>query len=338
MTRLQRLPILLALVLALLGVSAGVLDRWETGARATNEVVVRSVQSGASESAAPAPAVVVSARLVPWGPTPNRLAASAPAPAIGGTAAIVLDEASGVVLYEKDAHARLPEASLTKIMTALLAIEHGNLDEQVDVQVDSRIMRGSTVMGLVPGERLTVDDLLYGLLLPSGNDAALAIAQHVSGSTEAFVALMNKRAGELGLVDTHFANPHGLDASGHYSSAYDLAVLTRTAMQLPEFRTIVNTRYRVVRGTLSTYQLGTLNPLYGRLAGVDGVKTGYTRTARQTLVGSVMRDGHRVYAVVMRSEDRASDGVALFNWTFDSYTWAGPTTVASDITTTAPGT
>ena len=338
MTRLQRFPILLALLLALLAISAGALERWRTDVRATDDVVARSVQlTGVPANATPLAPVVVPARLVPWGPTPNRLAASTPAPAIGGGAAIVLDEASGAVLYEKDAHARLPEASLTKIMTALLAIEHGNLDEQVDVQVDSRVMRGSTVMGLVPGERLTVDDLLYGLLLPSGNDAALAIGQHVSGSTEAFVALMNKRAAELGLVDTHFANPHGLDAAGHYSSAYDLAVLTRTAMQLPEFRTIVNTRYKVVRGTLSTYQLGTLNPLYGRLAGVDGVKTGYTRTARQTLVGSVMRDGHRVYAVVMRSEDRASDGVVLFNWTFDSYTWAGPTTVASD-STTVPGT
>ena len=107
------------------------------------------------------------------------------------------------------------------------------------------------------------------------SDAALAIAKHISGSTDAFVALMNQRAAEAGLVNTHFANPHGLDATGHYTSAYDLAVLTRLAMQRQDFRTIVNTKYRVVTGSMATYDLGTLNPLYGRLAGVDGVKTGF---------------------------------------------------------------
>ncbi len=244
---------------------------------------------------------------------------------------MILDEASASVLYQKDPHARLSPASLTKIMTALLALEHGDVDATVDVSVDSRTMRGSTVMGLVPGERLTMQGLLYGLMLPSGNDAALAIAQAVSGSTPDFVDLMNRRAAELGMEDTHFANPHGLDASGHYTSAYDLALLTRTAMQRKDFRDIANTQAITVQGAINTYHLGTLNPLYGRIAGVDGVKTGYTRTAQQTIVGSVVRDGHRVYIVLLRSTDRTGDSLALLRWAFASWSWpATPGVVASD--------
>ena len=202
------------------------------------------------------------------------------------------------------------------------------------MNVDSRRMRGSTVMGLVPGERLSLEDLLYGLLLPSGNDAALAIAEHVSGSLDAFVALMNERAAELGLADTHFVNPHGLDGAGHYSSAYDLALLTRAAMQRPDFRRIVSTRYYVAHGALNVYELGTLNPLYGRIAGVDGVKTGFTRGARQAIVGSVLRDGHRVYVVVLRAADRTADSLALLNWTFAAYAWPAPSsTVSADAAT-----
>src|SRR5262249_9226674 len=150
--------------------------------------------------------------------------------------------------------------------------------------------------------------LLYGLMLPSGNDAALAIAEYVGGSTEGFVAMMNRRAAELGLEDTHYGNPHGLDTNGNLTSAYDLALLTRAAMQRQDLRELVNTRYTTVTGIMKTYNLGTLNPLYGRIAGVDGVKTGYTRTAQETYVGSVAQDGHRVYVVLLRSTSRISDG------------------------------
>ena len=187
----------------------------------------------------------------------------------------------------------------------------------------------STVMGLVPGERLTLQGLLYGLMLPSGNDAALAIAQHVGGTTDNFVEMMNKRAAELGLEDTHFANPHGLDASGHYTSAYDLALITRAAMQRQDFRDIANTQYITVVGALKTYQMGTLNPLYGRIPGVDGVKTGYTRSAQETFVGSVTRDGHRVYVVLLRSTSRVNDGLALLRWAFASWSWPSAPSVAT---------
>lgn len=283
-------------------------------------------------------APVLPPRMVGWGPAPGLVAGAASAPSISGTAAIVIDEASGVTLFEKDAHAQIPPASLTKIMTALVALERGRLDEEVEVKVDSRVMRGSTVMGLVPGERVTLEDLLYGMMLPSGNDAALAVADHIAGSMEAFVVLMNRRAAELGMVNTQFSNPHGLDRGTHYSSAYDLAVLARTAMQRQDFRTIADTKYRVVTGTLATYHLGTLNPLYGRIAGVDGVKTGYTRRARQTLVGSVTRDGHRVFVVVLQSPDRASDGAALLDWAFAAHTWPHANTVAAADAATVPGT
>ncbi len=285
----------------------------------------------ASVNILPTPVAVNPPRLVAWGPAPTVAAGAVAAPAIAGEAALLMDETSGRILYAKSPNDRLSPASLTKIMTALLAVERGHLDELVDVRVDSRTMRGSTVMGLVPGEQLTLEDLLYGMMLPSGNDAALAIGMHVSGTAEEFVVLMNKRAGELGLVNTRFANPHGLDgAGGNYSSAYDLAVLTREAMRHEQFRTIANTTYRVVKGSIATYSLGTLNPLYGRIAGVDGVKTGYTRNARQTLVGSVTRDGHRVIVVVLRSSDRASDGVSLLNWAFAAHEWPAPTTVAAE--------
>ena len=344
MTRFSRTPRLVLGAVALVALTVGVFARPVVFGGRVGEgafVVARSSMSSTSSAASAslalgkptttAPvAVPTPARMVAWGPTPLVVAAAAPAPAVSGDAAILVDESSGVSLFEKDVHTRLPPASLTKIMTVLVALERGHLDDRVEVNIDSRRMRGSTVMGLVPGERLTLEDLLYGMMLPSGNDAALAIAEHISGSTDAFVEVMNQRAAELGLINTHFANPHGLDAPSHYSSAFDLAVLARVAMQRQDFREIANTKYRVVTGAMATYQLGTLNPLYGRLAGVDGVKTGFTRTARQTLVGSVTRNGHRIIVVVLRSPDRASDGTALLNWAFEAHAWPTPTTVAAD--------
>ena len=255
-----------------------------------------------------------------WGPAPL-ITSTTPPPGVTTWGAIVLDEASAAVLYAKGEHTRLGPASLTKIMTALVALERNAGDEQVEVTVDSRTMRGSTVMGLVPGERLSLEALLYGLMLPSGNDAALAIAQHVGGDVPRFVELMNQRAAELGLQDTHFANPHGMDAAGHYTTAHDLALLTRAAMQRQDFRVLANARSATFVGELKTYRLGTLNPLFGRIDGVDGVKTGFTRTAQQTIVGSVTRDGHRVYVVLLRSNDRTSDSLALLRWTFASWAW-----------------
>ncbi|MBM4411320.1 MAG: D-alanyl-D-alanine carboxypeptidase, partial [Chloroflexi bacterium] len=194
-----------------------------------------------------------------WASGPAMLESAAPAPANSALSAIVMDEASGAVLYEKDAHRQLPPASLTKIATAILAAEHGDLDRTVTVDVDSRTMRGSTVMGLIPGDRFTMRDLLHGLMMPSGNDAGLAIGRAVAGSDAAFVEQMNNLSRRLGLTDTSWANPHGLGGENHYTSAYDLAVLSRYYMLFPELRDVVAKGVHTAGGDRAI-QMYTLNP------------------------------------------------------------------------------
>jgi D-alanyl-D-alanine carboxypeptidase len=255
----------------------------------------------------------------PWAPAPspkNNVAS----PSTNALTAVVVDEASGAVLYDKDAHLAVPPASLTKIATAILALEHGDLDAWVDIDVDSRTMRGSTVMGLEPGDRFRLRDLLYGLMLPSGNDAAVAIARFVSGSDEAFVAGMNALLARLGLHDSHFENPHGLGGRNHLASAYDLAMLDRFAMTLPGFHEIINTAYYTARGS-RTLSFANVNTFLGAYPGADGVKTGYTRGAGRTLVASAFRNGHRVYAVVLNSGSRDDDAMRLMSWTFANFVW-----------------
>jgi D-alanyl-D-alanine carboxypeptidase (penicillin-binding protein 5/6) len=210
-------------------------------------------------------------------------------------------------------------ASTTKIMTALLALERGNLNQVVTVDVNAADMPDSSVMGLSPGERLTLRDLLYGLLLPSGNDAARQIARTIAGSEPAFVDLMNRRAAELGLADTHYANPHGLDAPGHYTSAADLAKLARIALRNPTFAQIVATQQKTVKGR-ATYDLHSTNPLLGQ-PGVEGVKTGHTDLAGACLVAAVRRDGHRVITVVLNSPDYSAEALALAYYAFAAYAW-----------------
>jgi D-alanyl-D-alanine carboxypeptidase len=181
-------------------------------------------------------------------------------------------------------------------------------------------MPGSTVMGLRPGETLTVEDLLYGMMLPSGNDAALALAHHVAGTQEAFADLMNEKMKSLGLTDSQFANPHGLDAPGQVSTPYDMAMLTRIAMATPVFRDLAVTRhYETPHGR--GYEVYNLNQLLWRYAGADGVKIGYTRAAGRAIVASASREGRRVYVAMMRSNDIYADSAALFDWAFASHSW-----------------
>jgi len=161
-------------------------------------------------------------------------------PRIEAKAAIVIDADTGRVLYEKDAYSRRAIASTTKIMTAIVAIENGNLDDKVKVSSRAASIWGSTIK-LKPGEELTLKELLYGMMLRSGNDAALAVAEH-GGTVENFVKMMNDKARELGLKNTAFKTPHGLDVEGHYSTAYELAMLTRYALQNPVFAQIVATK------------------------------------------------------------------------------------------------
>lgn len=241
-------------------------------------------------------------------------------PPIDAYAAIVMEGQTGGVVYERHAHERLPMASMTKMMTALLAIERGKLDQVVTVQVNAADYPDSSLMGLTPGERLTLEDLLYGLMLPSGNDAAIAIARVIGGDEATFVNLMNRRAAELGLADTHFANPHGLDHPAHYSSAYDMARLARYAMGNPVFARIVGTTERVVQGR-STYQLRNTNQLLFQRPDVRGVKTGHTEAAGRCLTAVAVNGGHHLFVVVMRSPDYVADTTKLIDHFYDNYTW-----------------
>ncbi len=269
------------------------------------------VQGQAPESVrAPLPA--------PWAVAPT--ANGVGAPAVSAIAAVVVDEASGAVLYEKDGYRPLPPASTTKIATAILAIEHGNLDAEVVSDVDASLMPRSSVMGLRVEDSFTLRDLLYGLMLPSGNDAALAIGRHVSGSDTAFVAEMNALLFRLGMDTAQFANPHGLGARNHAVSARDLAMLARYGMTLPEFRDILRTySYRAVGSR--TINLVSANSFTFSYPGADGAKIGYTRSAGNTLVASATRNGHRLYAVVLNTASRDADAARLLDWAFANHTW-----------------
>ena len=263
-----------------------------------------------------------------WSSSPRLRGDAPPVPGTAAAAAVILDEGSATVLHQWNGTLPLAPASLTKIATAVVAIERGNLDRRVTVDVDSRVIRGSTVMGLIPGDEFTVRDLLYGMMLPSGNDAALAIGRAVSGSDVGFVAEMNALAERLGLHDTHFANPHGLNAPGHASSARDLAVLSRYAMSLPEFGAIVTTTAYAARGSRTIEVSNIINDVLYSIPGADGVKSGYTRQAGRTLVASATRDGRRLYAVVLNDQQRLTDAYALLEWAFDAYEWDSVNSVA----------
>ena len=236
-------------------------------------------------------------------------------PEVTAQAAIVSDVTSGQILAEKNAHQQLAPASTTKIATALVALQRGQLEEQVVVHESALI--GGAKMGLSPGQVVTLEELLYGLLLRSGNDAATAIAQHIGGSMDGFVEMMNQEAEDLGLTDTHFVNPHGLDAPDHYSSAYDLMMIAHQALADPTFTEIVSTQEYTFRGR----RLSNRNELLGNYPGADGVKTGTTPGAGECLVASATRDGHQALVVVLGSEDRYGDASTLLDYYFDNYAW-----------------
>jgi D-alanyl-D-alanine carboxypeptidase len=242
-----------------------------------------------------------------------------PQPAPGARAAIVIDASSGAVLYERDAHTPLHPASLTKMVTALTAIERAPLDRIV--RVSHPIVVTPVLIGLEPGDELPLEQALYGLLLNSGNDAALAIAESVGdGSIERFVGWMNELATKLGLKDTHFVNPHGLDAEGHLSSAYDLAIIGRAVMQQPVLATIVAQERHEYEGQVH-WAFKTRNPLLGVYDGVDGIKTGFDDLAGLCLVATATRDGKRAIAVVMNSNQYGADAASLLDYAFADKRW-----------------
>lgn len=241
-------------------------------------------------------------------------------PDIQAKAAIIMDESSGRVLYEQNTHERLPEASLTKIMTALLVIENGNLDQKVKISKHAA-ETGESSIWLEEGEILSRRELLYSLMLNSANDAAVALAESVAGSEERFVAKMNDRAQELNLKDTHFANPHGLTAEGHYSSAYDLASLARVGMDNNLFSQVVVTRETNVPWIGHPWQrsLFNRNQLLSRYEGARGVKTGYTNQAGPCLVGAAQRGQLKLITVVLNTPSIYDDTEKLLDYGFQHY-------------------
>lgn len=243
-------------------------------------------------------------------------------PEITGEAAVLIDSKNGQMFYEKNPNYRVYPASTTKILTAITAMENGSLSDMATVPPDACNIEGSAI-GLQPGERISLEDLLYALLLNSGNDTAVAIAQHVGGSVENFVSMMNKKAAQLGAVNTHFNNPSGLPDPNHYSTAYDMALISRYAMQKPEFRKIVSTKVQTIHRDdpkAQTY-LENHNRLLWSYEGAIGIKTGYTDEARQCLVSAASRQDRELIAVVMKSEglDIWSDTKKLLDYGFDEY-------------------
>jgi D-alanyl-D-alanine carboxypeptidase (penicillin-binding protein 5/6) len=248
--------------------------------------------------------------------------------AVGGVSAqsaILMEQHSGRVLFEKDAHTKRRIASITKIMTAILAIESGKMNETVTVSSRAVRAEGSSLY-LKEGEKIKLRDLVYGLMLRSGNDAAVAIAEHVGGSVEGFVFLMNQKATEIGMRDTHFANPHGLDdAENHYSTAYDMALLMRYAMQNKEFRKVAGTKvYRAPNPDEKWDRVWrNKNKLLTNLYEYcTGGKTGYTKRAKRTLVTTAAKDGLELIAVTLNAPDDWNDHIAMYEYGFSHYVLA----------------
>ncbi len=261
------------------------------------------------------------------GPAPTWL--GTPAPEISAAAAIVVDDASLAVLYDLDGYSARPPASVTKMATAVVALEHGRLDDVATSRLhfwDLAIEDGST-MGLEPGDQVSLRELLYGLMLVSGNDAAMTIAEHVAGNEEAFVAEMNALAERLGMGATQFTNPVGLSEPGHVSSPWDLVLLGRYLMRFPDLREIVGTEEYAARGLrdgeVVEFDLYNHNPLLNYTEGVDGLKTGYTEESGRTFALTAQRGGHRVYIVLMDTTLRAQDAIDLVEWAFESHVWPG---------------
>jgi D-alanyl-D-alanine carboxypeptidase (penicillin-binding protein 5/6) len=233
-------------------------------------------------------------------------------------AALVLDSHSGRLLFAKNPDQRMYPASTTKVMTAILAIESGRMDEVVTIRrTDTYVV--PSIIGLIPGETITLKDLVYGLMLRSGNDAARAIARHLSGSQEEFAKLMNERARKLGCRATHFMNAHGLPHRYHYTTARDLGTMMRHAMELPEFREIIATRTYRSESSRKKRTFHNKNKLLSLYSDALGGKPGYTRAAQQTLVASAERDGVELVIVCLHSIGKSlwSDAIQLFDLGFE---------------------
>ncbi len=236
---------------------------------------------------------------------------------LSGKSYILMDEVSGRILYSKNINEKMAMASTTKIMTALVALEQGNLIDKVHIGVESTNIEGSSLY-LKPDEIIPLKDLLYGLMLRSGNDAAVAIANHISGSEEAFVNLMNNKAKLIGANNSSFKNPHGLTANDHYSTAYDLAIITREAFKIEGFKEIVSAKNYTASREENNYFVNKNKTLWEYKDG-DGVKIGYTMNAGRCLVSSATRNGMRLIAVSLKAPNWFNDNYKLFDYGFENF-------------------
>ncbi|MBK5245929.1 MAG: D-alanyl-D-alanine carboxypeptidase [Peptostreptococcaceae bacterium] len=258
-------------------------------------------------------------------------------PQITAEAGVVIDANTGLVLFDKNKDEKLEPASITKVMTALLALENLDMNKTVIIDKEASFTEGSRIY-LLEGEEVTVQDLMYALLLESANDSAVAIAKEVSGSVDEFAKLMNQRAKEIGANNTNFVNPHGLHAEGHVTTAYDMALIAQEAMRNQDFRKFILTYRHVIEATNkqpTRYLYNTNRLIYDEITNVDangilrpakydgvtGIKTGYTPEAGGCLVSGAERDGSEFIAVVLKSTDlgRFGDGITLLDFAFTNY-------------------
>ena len=242
-------------------------------------------------------------------------------PTINSRAAIVYERSSGKILYGKEENEKRKMASTTKIMTAIVVLENTNLDDIVTISSKAAGTGGSR-LGLHKDDKISIQDLLYGLLLCSGNDAAVALAEHVSGDLSNFANMMNSKATSLGLSSTHFVTPHGLDDDNHYTTAYELALITNYALKNDVFANLVKTKTYTISINNHPKTLSNTNELLGNLDGVYGVKTGFTNGANRCLVTAVKRNNMDIICIVLGADtkkDRTKDSINLINYSFNNF-------------------
>lgn len=239
---------------------------------------------------------------------------------VSAKSAILLEATTGRVLYEKNAFQKMPMASTTKIMTAIVAIENCDVEETVIVGQNASGIEGSSIW-LSVGEKMSLSDMLFGLMLASGNDAAIAIAEHVGGSLEEFVKMMNQKAADIGAYNTNFMNPNGLPADNHYTTAYDLALISAYAMSMPYFCEIVKTQYKTIpwEGHEWDRVVKNKNKILWNYEGGNGVKTGYTKAAGRCLSAAANRDGMQLVTVVLSAPDMFNDCMSMMDFGFNNY-------------------
>ena len=242
-------------------------------------------------------------------------------PQISSPIALIYDRASGKIMYEKNGNKQTPMASTTKIMTAIVVLENANLKDVVTIDSKAAGVGGSR-LGLKKNDKITVNDLLYGLLLRSGNDAAVALANYVGGSIEGFAEMMNNKAKELGLVNSHFIVPHGLDNDGHYTTAYELAKMADYALKIDKFKEIVSTKSITININGYPKAINNTNQLLGSIAGVYGVKTGFTNGAGRCLVSACERGDLDIITVIIGADttnQRTADTIKLINYAYNNF-------------------